>query len=384
MKAVFIHDFPVFKKDRNYYSYRGFQSYVWDRYLTHIDTINVICRLLPPLSVVNEKQRADRNEVKFYPQENYSSFKNIKLRNKALNTMEEVIKNSDLIILRLPSILGIDAYKYVKKYNKPYIVEVVGNGYKSLWLTGKLIGKVLSPYMHIKMKKIIIEANGSIYVTDKYLQDIYPTSGLSTSISNVNMKYVIYEKEAVDRKLIDQKTLNIGLIGTENIKYKNFLGGIRFLKEYFSNSDMEIKISIAGGGEINHTIDKYLKFSSNIIVERVGKLNGKIEVNNWFKSLDLLLHPSLTEGLPRGIIEAVENNVPVIASDAGGSSEIIEHEYIFNPKNLNSFTSAMDNLLNNDINKILSGNNIKIKKYDHELLQNKRDNFLKEVIERNF
>lgn len=384
MKATFIHDFTVSKINNNFYTSGGFQAHTWDRYLTHIDKINVVCRLGQSVTSANEQQKANRDEVEFFPIRNYSSVRNIKSRSEALESMKKTIKESDLVIIRLPSILGIDAYKFVKYYNKPYVVEVVGNGYQSLKLTGKLAGKLIAPYIQARMKKIILNANGAIYVTDKYLQNFYPTKGLSISISNVDMKYTVYAERSMSEKLENKKDLKIGFLGSEDIKYKNFSGGIKLLKNYFSNSDFNILVSIAGGGNINPLIEKELESAPNITINRVGKLNGKIEVNNWFKSLDLFMHPSLTEGLPRVVIEAVENEVPVIASDAGGTSEIIVSKYIFNPKDSKTFINAMNNILKIETNSILIDNNKKIKKYDSQFLQNKRNNFFKEVIERNF
>src|SRR5699024_2021331 len=121
MKATFIHDFPVSKINENFYTFGSFKAPFWDRYLTHIDEINVICRLGKEINSFNKQQIANRDEVKFYPVNNYSSLRNIKLRNKALQVMKQTIEKSDLIIIRLPSVLGIDAYKFVEYYKKQYI-----------------------------------------------------------------------------------------------------------------------------------------------------------------------------------------------------------------------------------------------------------------------
>jgi glycosyltransferase involved in cell wall biosynthesis len=41
------------------------------------------------------------------------------------------------------------------------------------------------------------------------------------------------------------------------------------------------------------------------------------EISNYFRRADLLIHPSLTEGLPRVIAEALLTNTPVVARDVG-------------------------------------------------------------------
>jgi glycosyltransferase involved in cell wall biosynthesis len=44
------------------------------------------------------------------------------------------------------------------------------------------------------------------------------------------------------------------------------------------------------------------------------------------RSLDLLLVPSTAEGLPTVALEAMARGVPVLATPAGGTGELVKHE----------------------------------------------------------
>jgi glycosyltransferase involved in cell wall biosynthesis len=46
----------------------------------------------------------------------------------------------------------------------------------------------------------------------------------------------------------------------------------------------------------------------------------------WFAAADLMIHPSYSEGLGSVILEAMQANLPVVASNAGGIPDIIEHK----------------------------------------------------------
>ncbi len=49
------------------------------------------------------------------------------------------------------------------------------------------------------------------------------------------------------------------------------------------------------------------------------------DINDIFKAMDLLVLPSLTEGLPNVVLEAFSNAKPVVATSVGGVPELVEH-----------------------------------------------------------
>ncbi|SEC43496.1 glycosyltransferase [Terriglobus roseus] len=47
----------------------------------------------------------------------------------------------------------------------------------------------------------------------------------------------------------------------------------------------------------------------------------------WMKSLDCLVQPSLTEGTPNSVLEALTLHIPVIATSVGGVPDLVRHEH---------------------------------------------------------
>ena len=43
------------------------------------------------------------------------------------------------------------------------------------------------------------------------------------------------------------------------------------------------------------------------------------------KAIDILVHPSWREGLPRVVVQALASSIPVIATDADGTREVIQN-----------------------------------------------------------
>lgn len=376
MKGVFIHDFPIHANGEAVYPDEEMVANLKERYLSHIKQLDIICRKEGPDEQKNyELKPYQAEDVIFNPIENYSSLKALKNRGQSISKMEPIIEQSDFIILRLPSILGIDAYRFVRKFRKPYIVEVVGNGHDTLYYRGGALGKIIAPYYHWKVKKAVKHAESVIYVTERYLQNLYPNPNKQSSISNVTIgvdTVPVTDDHSRRVKLKDYPLIRVGFMGAMNVSYKNFYNGLKFLQRYAKKHGKQFELSIAGGGE-NSRIEKLSRQDSSVKLIKEGELTSRSAVNNWFKTLDLFIHPSMTEGLPRVVLEAMNNQVPVIATNVGGTPEIIEERFIFSPVDYKSFEKALINILNEDQQEIISSYAATLSKFDRLKLQQKRD-----------
>jgi glycosyltransferase involved in cell wall biosynthesis len=75
------------------------------------------------------------------------------------------------------------------------------------------------------------------------------------------------------------------------------------------------------------------------------------------KSLDVFVLPSLLEGIPRCVMEAMVARIPVIASDIPGNRAIVEHGrtgLLFDPANPRELADRVASLrVNDDLRKAL-------------------------------
>lgn len=83
-----------------------------------------------------------------------------------------------------------------------------------------------------------------------------------------------------------------------------------------------------GGGplenEIVHLSDKLQQTNPLITVKLLGKLeNSKVQKYYANNPVDLFINVSEAEGLPVSIMEAMSYGIPVLATDVGGTSEIV-------------------------------------------------------------
>jgi glycosyltransferase involved in cell wall biosynthesis len=93
------------------------------------------------------------------------------------------------------------------------------------------------------------------------------------------------------------------------------------------------------------------------ILARELNLDGRViftgerqDVGQILRELDMVVHPSLTEGLSNVILEAMASGLPVVATRTGGTPELVEDGktgFLVPPGNHSEIAGAIAHLLDN-------------------------------------
>lgn len=89
-------------------------------------------------------------------------------------------------------------------------------------------------------------------------------------------------------------------------------------------SPIEYKVMIAGDGPLIAEVQKFIESNKN--VKYLGRLSSE-QMKSLYKSTDIFVHPSWTEGMPTAILEAAFFENSIVATAVGGTSEIIRDGY---------------------------------------------------------
>lgn len=111
---------------------------------------------------------------------------------------------------------------------------------------------------------------------------------------------------------------NIGRLSPEKGQLP-FLQAARELVRRYTN----LKFVLIGIGPDRAALDQYV--SENGLADHVVFAGFREDMLPIYNSLDLVVQSSHTEGMPNVILEALLMQVPVIATDVGGTAEIVEH-----------------------------------------------------------
>lgn len=371
MEVLFIHDHKFPKNKDKYLCSYGFDDKFCNRYINNFKSFKVMACHTSPKG--NEKEFSDivRDKVSFTT---FNSIKDIFKKNIRHKIKEEV-KQSEGIIVRLPSFIGIVSLRYIRKFNKPYLIEMVGCPWDALW-NHSIPGKFVAPIMYLLCKKEIKQASYVVYVTNEFLQSRYPTKGKSISCSNVmlpkNDEEILQNRINKIRNTNSSKKIIIGTCATVGSKYKGQQNIIRALNT-LKNKGYELEYQLVGGGDSSYLKDIAKKYNTYENVKFIGTLTHD-KVFEWLDTIDIYIQPSLTEGLPRALVEALSRGCPAIGSDAGGIPELLGKENIYPKKSYKGFVDIFENV-NINREKLAKINFEKAKEYEKNKLENKRTEF---------
>ena len=180
------------------------------------------------------------------------------------------------------------------------------------------------------------------------------------------------EKSFNNQKIVKRKICNkykipfdhkkILIIGSSFYKnHKTSIKVLKKLKKIFKDRILLIKL----GNKLDFKIENDLK--KNII--ELDNLKRE-KVNEIYKICDVLLFPSIYEGYGLPLIEAINTELPIVASNIKTTKEILNnYPLLFNPKDSSSMSMCIEKLINN------KNFNLKIKKK----LNIKKNNFKEEI-----
>lgn len=130
--------------------------------------------------------------------------------------------------------------------------------------------------------------------------DISQTHAFSRSVETVRIGYC--------GRLREIKGVHVLLEAIASVKY--------------SRPQLALTLSIAGNGEARESLQSLAdKLGISEYIEWLGRIE---DTSAFFKSLDIYVQPSFAEGLPNSVMEAMLDQRPVVASEVGGNTDLIE------------------------------------------------------------
>lgn len=249
--------------------------------------------------------------------------------------------NPDIIhaFFGIPS--GLLAYFVTRKYQMPYIVSLRGSDVP-----------YYDPYRFEKLYPIIIPILKKVWKTANRV--IANSAGLKDlALRTTTASEIEVIPNGIDLSQFTPQTnkntneFEILAVGRA-VKRKGFQYLITAIPYVISSVEKPFHVNIVGTGPY---LQELIKMTKEIGVEKYVRFLGLVdhnEIHKVYQSADVFILPSLAEGMPNVILEAMASGLPIITTDTGGTKELINGNGINIPMHdSKAIADAINKLINN-------------------------------------
>lgn len=389
MDMVFVYEDRIAQDEAgNYYTGTAFSQEIFDRYLQYFDHITLLMRKAQvnkgdteTLSLMN-RINSDHINVVILPDMTASvrAFLNPRLRAEFKSTVLNELTPNRAVIIRAPSDSGTVAADHCHANGIPYLVEAVGCPWDSLW-NHSIKGKILAPGAWNGFRRTMRNADYAIYVTTKFLQNRYPTNGRSAAVSDVELQPM---NEDVLNKRIEKirnssGTVRLATAAAVDTAYKGQQFVIEALAKLKKQGDIRFEYHLAGGGDPSTLQNLACRLGVEDQVCFDGSLPHEA-MFSWLDGMDVYIQPSLQEGLPRAVIEAMSRALPIFGARTGGIPELLGNNCIFPRKNPDAVASKLSRLTTEQMITMAQDNFRHAQSFQKERLEKKRNEIYSEFV----
>jgi L-malate glycosyltransferase len=355
----------------------------WLRYLKVFDRVSVVARIRDVPSVAADWQLADGEKVSFVAVPYYIGplqylLKAIQVKQVVQNAVGE----SDAVILRVSSQLASDMQPRLRRNNHPFAVEVVGDPFEAFAPGSskhplRPLFRWLSPR---ELRYDCANAIAAMYVTKFALQRRYPCPNLSLGISDVVLpaESIVTMPRPLRQKL---DVVTLVFVGTMAQLYKAPDVLIKAIS-VCTKAGLDIKLLMLGDGQYRAELEDLA--TAEQVGDRVsflGQVAAGAAVQSQLDQADLFVMPSLTEGLPRAMVEAMARGLPCLGSNVGGIPELLPAEDLVEPGDVAELAAKIQEIVTDPerLARMSARNLEKAKEYRDEVLQQQRTDFYRYV-----
>lgn len=207
------------------------------------------------------------------------------------------------------TIIGRNSYNYIRIGSQP---PLNSTGFSNR----------LNKYNLIKNIYELYKNEMSIIVNCDYLKKSYQKIFPYNRIIKI---YNVVDKPNIVTNLDTQTTImKLGFVG-RNTPSKNIMNLITLFYELENNVDIPVEMYIYSDKLLGTQVEKLVKKLN--LHSKVYLLENEGDPTKIYPTFDLYVSMSTEEGLSNSIMEALSYNIPCVSLDAGGSKEIIVHNF---------------------------------------------------------
>jgi glycosyltransferase involved in cell wall biosynthesis len=270
---------------------------------------------------------------------------------KNVPILVRAMRESDILFMRLPAMNGLVAELAARRLGKPVVCYFSGDQRVQIFNGGKYRGpwavpaRMVATFHDVLFQKMVRRAKASIFEAEATMERFGYTNGHCTFMFPSTIEeHQIWSRPEVSHGDRPRKLLFVGSV--------DMAKGIKFLLEAMASlvrMGVTCTLDICGEGPERQSLEQLAKqLGLNDSVTFRGHVRWGEELTAIYRSSDILVHPSLSEGVPKVVLEAMANGVAVVATSVGGIPRVVNHEHnglLVAPKSAEAIFEAVSRLV---------------------------------------
>lgn len=298
-----------------FFEFRGNQTY-------YVEEVNSVIENFPDVEYLVYNVNREKNKITRYSKNilwvERKNLRNIKIIYKFLKDMLKVFMKFKPDVIHSCYVIESIIMGFLGKiFRVPTIFHSRGMGinyYPFVSIKSNILARIAC-----LLNNAIITVSQAMKKDSKNLN--FPQNKVFTIYDSIDFSnFNPIEKSRYDKgKMFN--ILNIGRFSFEKC-HNIIIETCKNLKE----NNLKFHLTLIGDGPLKGKIQKLVKNDDlQSMVTFTGWVNHN-DIPKYMAKADLYIQPSLTEGMPISVLEAMYMKLPVILSDAGGMPELIQEK----------------------------------------------------------
>jgi glycosyltransferase involved in cell wall biosynthesis len=322
---------------------------LWTRYLEVFSAVLIAARVRDVPKASPGAVEASTSNVQFCRLPCYSGVSGL-VQNfgDVRRRVAAAMQISPAVIVRAPSPLAYLTGRAVADAGRPFAAEIVGDP-DQVFSPGAFRHPLRLPIRCLAtaaQRRLTRQAIAVLYVTREVLQRRYPSHGQTYAASDAALDDSAFGSEP-PREWSPPASFVLVTVGALDQPYKGtavLLDAVCRLRE----RGAPVKLRVVGDGRLLPQLrQRSRELGTAADVEFLGQLD-RAAVRVALDSAHLFVMPSLTEGLPRALLEAMARGLPAVASNVGGVPELLPAECLVAPRQPRALATRIEQLMKDD------------------------------------
>lgn len=236
-----------------------------------------------------------------------------------------IARGVDLVVVKLPGLVGTAGIVAAKLSRTPLAVHFVGDPEESVSDSVSLRARLLKASAKRISQWAVRQADAVRYPTRTFLQEKYPAAHPTREYWYTDASVIVVGEVPDTTSFIRGR---IVAIGSQERMYKGhdvLIKALATVREQVPGAHLVL----VGNGACRRDLESLVdEMGLGDLVDFVDFLDGWAAVSEMIESAHVFAMPSMVEGLPRALLEAMSLGAPCVGSDVSGIPELLPPELL--------------------------------------------------------